>query len=153
MRFIILLLISFRAIACIPSDNSCDFYSCQETIYRCGEKHYLSALAEPLCEKYLALENRTQSNRLIDWMPKVRLCLQQELLSDKNQNCDELRKQAIDSHFECYIKSGFCGLSLKEQWRVLRVAGRAALKKEFFSLGFKIKQYCQREGRSKLISP
>lgn len=114
---------------CRPSDNSCDFYSCQEQQRSCGSRGYWMNFGEKYCKKFLYNEENF-SPRVQSWLQDVRLCLQERTLELTQQSsCKNLYREAMHSHVGCYVDTGFCDLSFLERSHVfwyLRYALRSS---------------------------
>jgi hypothetical protein len=120
---------------CAAEEQSCQMYSCVEQHFQCGKKGYLTKFGLKNCEKYL--ENQDfSSERLQQWYPKVRYCLQTRLAdiadqtADTPKACKDLERLAFASHVDCYIETGFCDLSFLDKFAVAAVAGTALFNPE-----------------------
>lgn len=104
--------------ACVPSDQSCEFYTCKEQELACGPKGYWQDFGPPYCEKFLKDEARFSPQSQI-WLQDVRFCLQERVqVLSEGTSCLNLHKHAMHSHVSCYVDTGFCELSNMEQMRV-----------------------------------
>ncbi|HRO67040.1 MAG TPA: hypothetical protein PL182_05710 [Pseudobdellovibrionaceae bacterium] len=112
-------LFSFAETECRPSAGSCELYLCKEREMSCGEKGYWLNYGLSFCEKFLRNEH-SFSPACRSWLPKVRLCLQNQVqeLNDVG-SCNELRRRALHGHIDCYLHTGFCELSGRDQFQVL----------------------------------
>ena len=141
MKFLLLILISLNAFAG-PSETDCRFYLEVEESFKCGPRGYLLNFGHRLCEKYLRAEPHARSAVQL-WFPKVRFCLQDFISTGTFLNCDDLRKQALDSHVGCYKSTGFCELSGKDERQILRMTGGDVFRPSVLSLAFKVKSACE----------
>lgn len=104
--------------ACIPSDNSCEYYQCKEQELRCGPKGYWQNFGHPYCEAFLRDQHKF-APRAQTWLQDVRLCLQERTLELNPQtSCGELYDKAMHSHVSCYVDTGFCDLTTLERARI-----------------------------------
>lgn len=106
--------------ACTPSSSSCDFYVCKEKEMNCGRHGYWSQFGYPFCQKFLKDEKQF-SDRSQTWLQEVRLCLQERAQEDSRKpyvGCETLETEALHSHVDCYVDTGFCDLNFTEQLRV-----------------------------------
>lgn len=93
-----------------PSTENCSFYQTLESQHQCGPKGYLQA-AFPLCQKYLNAQPR-MNDEIQAFFPQVRYCLQDEFYQlGSRLKCEKLDRIAIQTHIDCYLKTGFCELS------------------------------------------
>lgn len=112
-----------------PSAKNCEFYQQIEAQMQCGPDGYFQKWAAPMCEKYIRsqanpITSLFLSSELKQWFPKVRLCLQQYLLSEASHlSCENLDEHANQSHVECYVETGYCELST---YAKLQLAGLSA---------------------------
>jgi hypothetical protein len=100
------------------AEHACAFYRCRLDTppfasQRCS---YLSDFGLPYCKKYFAVDFHDRR-----FGPRVRQCLQ-EAIRDRMEmlTCADLQSAAIRSHVDCYVRSGFCSLSLLDRLRIAR---------------------------------
>ncbi len=132
-----------HAESCTPASDSCGFYTCMETQAQCGTEGYLTSFGGPLCRAYLDHEPKL-SNNLQTWFPKVRYCLQAALLQIGDQvKCDELDQKAFASHFDCYVSTGFCELTFRDQFEIIHLTGlEAMLNPSVIEVGLRVERHC-----------
>jgi hypothetical protein len=54
------------------------------------------------------------------WFGKVRTCLIRKLFEmDQFLTCSELKKQAFDSHYPCYVETRFCSLNTLDKFKII----------------------------------
>ena len=135
---------------CVPKAHSCDYYACAENQNPCGSSGYILNFGARNCPKYLTAE-RELSKALRKMMPKVRLCLQEELEAivsdtphDKNF-CSAIEIAAFQSHVPCYLESGYCDLTTFEQWKILQLTGFSILHPLSVQAGLQIQAGCLRK--------
>ncbi len=119
---------SALARACDAAMDSCDFYLCIEKQNPCGARGYALHFGYRKCQRYLEAQSNT-SQGLKKWFPEVRFCLQEEYQRIATETppsqsyCRTVRQEAIASHLDCYVETGFCELSPKDKWRNLQLVG------------------------------
>ena len=142
MRFLLLLLISFSALAA-PSETDCRYYLEVEKHFKCGPRGYLLNFGHRLCEKYLRSEPHARP-AVQTWFPKVRYCLQDFIAHGSFTNCSDLKEQALESHIGCYVSTGFCELSGKDERQLLRMTSGDLFRPSVLLLALRIKPECDR---------
>lgn len=62
-----------------------------------------------------------------EWLGNVGLCLQKSLVSlatgPEELSCDKLKDFAFSTHTKCYIETGFCDQSFRDQLTLLGIVG------------------------------
>lgn len=136
------MLFSFTVLAqCLPSSDSCEFYSCLENKMKCGKKGYLIKIGKKYCENFLKLDGNLSVDGEI-WLDSTRACLQQKLLVNYQNGveCSQLKKITVNDHVDCYIQNGYCSLRVKDQLKVSGLILRGFYLHLLISLG--ISQRC-----------
>ena len=126
---------------CEVLNDSCQYYLCKEMQTPCGDRGYNIDFGYRYCLKYQ--DDSLYSEQGKEWLYSVRGCLQHklnELASDTM--CVDLKKHAINSHYQCYIDAGYCQLPLADKGRVLKTAARAMLNFDILLSGFKVLRTC-----------
>ena len=107
--------------ACYSDIESCAVYPCLAEELRCSPKNYLLRFGERYCQQFLKPEVRkafsAKGRKTVD---QIRLCLQEELVNDSRLICRNSKALAQEHHFDCYLSSGFCELSLRDKGRIVR---------------------------------
>lgn len=135
--------------ACLPGVDSCDFYLCKEKIEPCGVKGYWLAYGYKFCRLFLT-ETQDFSESSKEWMSKVRYCLQEEIKQGTDKlSCQEDRKFAMDSHVDCYIKTGFCQLSLKDRASIIWMLRSALVLPITYMEGVELEYMCLLHGENR----
>lgn len=142
MKYLFLLLLSFTAIAG-PSETDCHYYLEVEESYKCGPRGYPLNFGHRLCEKYLRAEPEARTGVQL-WFPKVRFCLQDFIAGGSFLDCQDLRRQAINSHVDCYKKTGFCELSSKDERQIIRMTAAELFRPSVLSLALRVKSECRK---------
>jgi hypothetical protein len=119
--------------SCDSLIGSCDYYLCAENKSPCGLDGYNIGFGFKYCSgsKFkLAREMKTVEGQ--QWVQSVFQCLQKQSFSDvqagRNNSCDGLKKNAFDSHPNCYAQAGFCNLKFSEKINIFKL-----IKSEIFS--------------------
>ncbi|WP_413561246.1 hypothetical protein [Bdellovibrio sp. HCB209] len=104
---------------CPISHESCGFYRCMEQEAPCGKKGYWRDFGIPYCELFVRDEAKFSPDSQI-WLQDVRLCLQVRLRETVDGlQCGEIKNKAIDDHVSCYVDTGFCQLTFREQFKIM----------------------------------
>lgn len=147
-NFILLFFGSFAvAMNCEPSSDACGFYGCAEKFEPCGKSGYNLQFGDKQCKKYLRAEPDT-SPEMQEWLPKVRLCLQERMIDIMSETphgkkyCSTVNQLAFDSHVDCYLETGFCELSLEDKWTNLQLAGAPVWYPESIRVSLLIQKGC-----------
>lgn len=117
-----------------PSDHDCGFYLDLEKKLRCVEKaNYLIDYGYPYCSKFQEKLKSWSEKRLVSWVPKTTLCLQEALIENPKRltPCKLMEDWAFGTHPTCYIQAGFCSLKYSEQQRVFDVVAWSDIMGEF----------------------
>ncbi len=111
-----------------PGGQDCGWYrDCLEVRYPCEETDsgYAIEYAEKFCNLYSANYNDFSTDGRA-WIDGVRKCLQVVLVPTLrpwvSKTCEDIRRDAFDSHPECYVNPasgapGICELSCADVWR------------------------------------
>lgn len=142
--------------SCDSFIGSCDYYLCAEKKSPCGLDGYNLGFGFKYCSgsKFkLAQQMKTLDGQR--WVQNVFQCLQKQSFIDaqsgKNKSCDSLKKNAFDSHPNCYAQAGFCNLKFSEKINIFKL-----IKSEIFShatieQGFALMNLCQMSNSEKLV--
>jgi hypothetical protein len=142
--------------SCDSLIGSCDYYLCAERKSPCGLDGYNLGFGFKYCSgsKFqLAGEMKTVEGQ--KWVQSVFQCLQRQSFIDaqsgQNNSCESLKKNAFNSHPNCYAQAGFCDLKLSEKINILKL-----IKSEIFSYatieqGFALINLCQAANQEKRI--
>lgn len=106
--------------------GSCDFYLCQNLKNPCGLDDYNLGYGYKYCSKSkFKLFDQMISAAGKKWVTDVISCLQRKNLEDAKKlthtdlMCFDIENYAINSHADCYVKSGFCKLNLVEKLKII----------------------------------
>jgi len=102
-------LVNSQSLDWLAEHGNCQFYDVLEQSKQCGPKGYLIGYGGKYCRKFG--ENADEFNEAGKlWIKGVRKCLMHYILRDidyKTVDCDELKRQAFESHVQCYVKPGY----------------------------------------------
>ena len=98
-----------------------DFYRCAEDVLACGPDGYLLGYGTKYAERFYRQTRPWMSPAGRQWIDRTLVCLQETLQDriDATTACADVRTIAYDSHPECYVASGFCGLPWSDWLLVL----------------------------------
>lgn len=133
-----------RAQLCEPDVSSCSFYLCQEQEHRCGPRGYPVGFGFKFCQLFLNTE-KNYSNEAYGWLRRVRVCLMDsmnEIVSRGRKSCDQIKDEGFRSHLGCYIDTGFCDLSLRDQWKISWAMRTSFIHREVIRDGLSVMQAC-----------
>ncbi|OFZ29208.1 MAG: hypothetical protein A2622_14305 [Bdellovibrionales bacterium RIFCSPHIGHO2_01_FULL_40_29] len=124
--------------------NTCTSYEYIDTHLNCGEKSYLQHFAIPYCNKYLR-KNEIFSDRAQVILANIRSCLQMELLARANSdlNCENIEEIGVESHYGCYLESGFCDLPEVDNLKVMWIARLEVFNVKVMSVFSKVVAECR----------
>lgn len=123
-------------------DQKCDFYSCaaqaandQKVCDLADKQSYFLNYGEKYCKRFSSRTEKSLSAEGRGWLNRTLACLQSSIVEGCNQkkecaNCGTIRKLAFDTHPYCYVSSGLCKLSLKDQIEVAKTVDA----NDFFSI-------------------
>lgn len=127
--------------------ENCDSYYRIENSLRCGYQSYVRKFAIPYCQEYL------QNNDLLSptgqiVTKNIRACLQMELLENFHKNmyfsCENIQAIGIQSHYKCYIESGFCQLPNQDLFIIMWIAKRQVFNAEVMNTFIDVINSCRR---------
>jgi hypothetical protein len=122
------------------AERACAFYRCRLDAppFASQPCSYLSGFGLPYCKKYFTVDFRDRG-----FGPRVRQCLQ-EAIRDRMETltCADLEDAAIRSHVDCYVRSGFCSLSLSDRLRIARELDPKDLDRDIARTLFEVEKSC-----------
>lgn len=158
LNFIFLFLISLSlntnlALAqnqnCQPKPANCQFYQCAEQQFRCGTNGYFQKFAGPYCNYFFNETYNKVSASTQKWLVDVAYCLQtaveKSIQNNPQISCNKIRSKAIQSHSECYVKTGFCQLDRTEQAYIISILAKDAWRPEIAAQGLLIEFECTKQ--------
>ena len=94
----------------------CQYYGCRERVSQCGADGYLVGYVGRYCERFVAVTEPRVSEKAQVWLTDVRRCLIETLESEVpyDASCSDIETRGIQSHTECYLKTGFCDLKVTD---------------------------------------
>lgn len=146
MKLIVLFILSFSTYAfseCQQYIDQCEYYSCVETIKKCGKRGYLSGFGEKYCRKFQSNESLFSSNGK-EWIESVKSCLINEIeMTDESASCSHFKTRSISRHVPCYISSGYCELSKRDKSMVIKTIRGSLWRPSIIKAGLKILSQCK----------
>jgi hypothetical protein len=130
--------------SCKPSVNSCGFYLCKEQEMACGPKGYLLAFGHKFCQEFLSTE-QNYSPEAHAWLRRVRVCLMnklQEITEQDGLTCKDIKRDGFRSHADCYVTTGFCELSPRDQGKIAWAERRSFLHREVIMDAIRVNHLC-----------
>lgn len=133
--------LNFNGTAFADSKNKCSFYACaaesadkSKTCDLKDKGSYFLNYGEKYCERFSKNTSEDLSPQGRIWLNKTLACLQSSIVRGCNEkkqcfSCQSIRKLAFDTHPHCYVDSGLCSLSLKDQIQV----GKTVDASDFFT--------------------
>lgn len=123
--------------------NTCTSYEYIDDHLRCGYQSYLQQFAIPYCNRYLQ-KNDIFSEKAQLILADIRSCLQTELLAHDHTDltCENIEDIGVESHYGCYLQSGFCELEELDKVKVMWIARRQVLNIKVMSVFTKVMSVC-----------
>jgi hypothetical protein len=120
---IIIFLILFIQTALASDLKICEAYQSKASSLHCSKDNYLIEFGYRYCRAYILREKdfRAETQNILS---KIRNCLIKDVQSDRSLNCENAEKQAMQSHYDCYLQSGFCDIDAVDKFLIFRVARR-----------------------------
>ena len=92
----------------------CSYYpDCVEAEYQCGPSGYPLGYGLKYCNKFVDNFDLYDADGQA-WIEGTLICLKEALLplvlDNTGQTCSSLSDYAFNSHVDCYVDNGFCGL-------------------------------------------
>lgn len=143
-------------ISCGSLIGTCDYYLCAEQKSPCGLDGYNLGFGFKYCsgsQFQLAGEMKTIQGQ--QWVQNVFQCLQKQsfLNAKKNQNktCENIKKDAFDSHPNCYAQAGFCDLKFSEKMNIFKLIKAEIFSHATIEQGFALLNLCHISNQEKQI--
>jgi hypothetical protein len=133
----------------LSNNSSCDYYLCQNNLNYCEEDNYLEDFGNYYCEKFMTQTHDEVSLNAKFWLYKTQLCLIKHLENkvfrkpEVKLTCKQLQDTAFNSHFNCYLRSGFCQLKQGDVLKVFKTLKWSdRLNPKMIAMMFKIVNKC-----------
>lgn len=97
----------------------CEYYTCQEQRWQCGEDGYLIGFAQKYCRRFRLIPEPRMSAKAQAWLNRTRRCLVLEFEAFDGDDCAALKAFGLASHSDCYTSTGFCDLPISDWFKVL----------------------------------
>ena len=108
----------------------------------CGQNGYLVAFGNRFCNVFVT-KNTSFTPAGQKAMYNIRHCLIEGLEKTRNQlTCDKVKRVGINSHYGCYMQSGFCQMPVRDKMMVYYLLKSQALTMDAISNGFSINGGC-----------
>lgn len=129
--------------SCDPSPDSCNSYLCMEDDNKCGSNGYYLAYAHKYCDRFSKNINKFSFYGQV-WLLDAKVCLQEKSIEIANigLSCRNIKKEAFKSHVPCYLDAGFCSLSFKDKFNVMKIIHDSLLKPSTLIPGFSVLKKC-----------
>ena len=122
-------------------EDTCSRYYELDSKLQCGSNGYLQQFAIPYCEEYLERSSEF-SSRSQEILQNIRQCLQNELVIKENLSCSNIAKIGVQSHYGCYLQSGFCDMEPKDQMLVIWIAREQVFNWPVFDVFLRVQRAC-----------
>ena len=101
--------------ASAAAQMDCGFYfDCLESQYHCGPSGYPVGYGGKYCNRFKSNINNFSPEGQ-KWIQGTLTCLKESILSDvihpDGKTCDDVKREAFQSHVHCYVQNGFCDLA------------------------------------------
>jgi hypothetical protein len=127
---------------CSKLQNDCEYYSCISQEKSCSSDSYPLAFGRRFCLRYGANISKFSENGK-SWIENVRQCLIREMETfESDLSCSELQNKAFKSHIPCYVKSGFCELSLSDKRKIMQTLWPSLGNPQVISDGMAVLKSC-----------
>lgn len=135
---------------CESSKNSCEYYLCREKANPCGPKGYFIGFGYRYCyasrEKFA--DKMTENGKV--WLVNVAQCLRDKTeLAPIETACDRIKSTVVNSHSDCYLKTGFCDLPKSDRLKVIELVSREVTDPEVLKQGLDILSHCSKTRRGR----
>jgi hypothetical protein len=106
---------------CADRIGNCDYYECRESLQNCGSKGYLLRFGYHYCSKFMGGVRPRMTAQGAAWMATVARCLQEKVEQiPLATSCEVTADEAIASHPDCYVDTGYCELTDGDKFRVAK---------------------------------
>ncbi|MBL7544244.1 MAG: hypothetical protein JNL11_10520 [Bdellovibrionaceae bacterium] len=99
--------------ACKNEASECAAYCALSDTLHCDSDNYLTQFGYKYCHHFLDNAHRfSKKGQVI--LSKIRSCLIAALKNHDQVSCSTVESFAMESHYSCYIHSGFCDLPVND---------------------------------------
>jgi hypothetical protein len=112
----------------------------------CGPQSYIEKFALPYCQRYLKNDG-SFSPQAQNVLANIRSCLQQTLIEVAEAGkltCQNVQDIGLNSHYDCYIQSGFCSLPSEDVRKVMWVAKAEVFNRPVMEIFGRVIETCAR---------
>ncbi len=143
LSFVINLSSAFSSEDCHRYIGTCDYYLCREKNKNCNENGYFIGFGYKYCQASLTKLINNVSPNAKSWLLKTATCLQKQLDQlDDSLTCSEIQEKAIEGHDSCYQEVNFCGLSIEDKAKIIKMLLPALQVKGVVHEGFQVIYHC-----------
>ena len=129
---------------CSELQDSCEYYLCIENQKQCGNAGYLKSFGHKYCHRFEKYTSNSISDHGKKWLDAVRSCLIREMTQmDPNLSCNQLKRQAFNTHYACYVETKFCNLSYLDKYKIIRAVGRGFRNSQVLRTGIRVLRSCR----------
>jgi hypothetical protein len=97
---------------CAARIGDCDYYKCRESVQNCGSEGYMIRFGYHYCSEFIESVRPRMTPEGAAWMGTVARCLQEKVERiPVATSCQETADEAIASHPDCYVDTGYCALA------------------------------------------
>jgi len=144
LLFILFFSLTASADDCLQYIGTCQYYLCREKEHACGTKGYYLGFAYKYCLGAGKKLNPHMSEEGKIWSSKVSQCLRDSMEKiPYDDNCTDTKLTATEDHANCYLDTGFCELSRKDQLRVVWFVKKEVRNPRIFKQGLSILSQCR----------
>ena len=138
---------SFASV-CKQNIGECNYYLCADQVTKCKRKNYYAKFAYKYCSKLMTKVSPKLSYEGQRWMVDAQICLEKKseyIISQKNNSCKSIKKQAIRTHTNCYVSNGYCRLSYRDRLLVEKAVFPMLYKPLFFMESLRLLSACDKD--------
>lgn len=129
--------------SCSELIGTCDYYLCRESVQHCGEDGYFLRFGYHYCSRFFKEVKPNVSEREQQWLERVGSCLQRKVDDiPLYQSCLRAEDEAITSHTECYVQTGFCAMPMSMRFRLFSIVYGELKDERMFSTFMSILKRC-----------
>ncbi|MDR3606540.1 MAG: hypothetical protein P4M08_04065 [Oligoflexia bacterium] len=129
--------------SCTALIGNCDYYLCEESNAHCGDSGYFLNFGYPFCTRFVKELEPVVEPPQQAWLKRVAACLQEKVdFFPKSLSCGQIEDDAVASHYECYISTGFCETPLGFKLKLFRMIYQTMTNEKMLDTAFRILEHC-----------
>ena len=142
-KFLILIFYILFVAGVSMASTECQPYLELQSQYACEKPNYFLDFGYKYCRLF---EKHSEgfSPKGQATLPFIRSCLIAQIENEPILTCKTAKSLALQHHFDCYVQSGFCDLSITDKWKVYRVVRKELRDLEFHATMKKIARACHK---------